>query len=274
MCCVKITYAFLIVHFLFACTGLLDIEMSFHLRANIFLVAFFLGGSIGCAHQGETAHNGKLNSDLLAHHASSKNSVGQYLVRDSSLTQKPTWFEDPKAWALDHEDNPFDFEYFVSESGPKLQRNLACEFSRNNIRENWAKKISAQLTKGLREHWAKQTKTNDEATKMKFHDFLETQFPLKIQSFIKGAQVLRTYWEYREYKVELGAESNFRAYTCQSLVRILRSQIQKATELSRDYLLSQKLTDQHDPDFRKIIETNANQSINELNPIENQLPSN
>lgn len=193
-----------------------------------------------------------------------------YILRDSSLVERPQWVEAPFKWANENESNPSEFEYLTYETEPKINRNLACDLSKANIRVDLAIKIAETFRRGLVD--LIEQKVSDVEKKAKALSFFNEQFPDRIQGYLKGAQVLGTYWEYREYRKELGANSDFKAYTCASLIRMNKKNIQKAIEIAKESLLNTKLLDKSDPDYRALIESNTEELLKKYAIIENLLP--
>lgn len=185
-----------------------------------------------------------------------------YILRDSSLIDRPEWIQDVKTWAQGNEANAEFYKYFSNQSGPKIQRALACDISKTNIRAE----VSVQIARGLTTNLIGYLEANvtNLTDREKLTNYLENQYSDKVQSFVKGAQALKTYWEYREYRVDKGAKENFKAYVCASLIRIHKSSIIKAMEESRAILMNNKVLAVKPESLRQILDANFQTLIQEM----------
>lgn len=185
-----------------------------------------------------------------------------YILRDSSLIDRPEWINEVKSWAESNEANAEYYKYFSNQSGPKIQRALACDISKTNIRAE----VSVQIARGLVSNLIGYIETNvpNLTDREKLNNYLENQYADKVQSFVKGAQALKTYWEYREYRVDKGAKENFKAYVCASLIRIHKSSILKAMEQARELLLNNKMLAVKPEPLRRLLDTNFQILIKEM----------
>ncbi len=204
-------------------------------RVNLLVVSAILG----CTHQvvpGFRENTSKINevSDSFI-----KKEISTYVIRDSNLLLRPAWLNSPLNWALENEgEKAADFEYIFYETAPMFNRNFACELSKVNMRQGLSYKIALEFENELLSVIQKIKDIPDKTEDLK--NYFNTQLPVKIAGFIKGALVLSVYWEYREYKTELGSNANFKAYTCASLIKIHKKNISKAVESTREYLLKSK----------------------------------
>lgn len=253
----------------------MDKKISISLLGLLIITIFAFGS---CAHKFDEASpylSEKEKKEIFLSANQKRNSVNQknsneFILRDSSFTERPLWLIDAKAWALENEVNPNFHEYLAYETEPKLSRNLACDLSKANIRVDLAIKLAEGFKKHMLEHI--EAKVANLEKKNKYINYLNEQFPDKIQSFLKGAQVLGTYWEYREYRKDLGASTDYKAFTCASLIRIQKTNILKAIDLARDFLMSGKVFEKPDLELKAIIEQDA-KDISKLFVIEEiQLP--
>lgn len=253
----------------------MDKNISLILLAVIMLSLSFIGS---CSHQSmvnsqslveyknkEVIQSVDKESAPLQHKAS-----GGYLLRDSSLIARPLWLDEPQRWARENEANWIEYEYLTFETEPKFNRNLACEFSRSNIRVELAATIAETLRENILSHI--EQKDISQEKKMKLIKFFTEKLADKVQSFIKGASVLNSYWEYREYRKDQGAADEFKAYACASLIRIHKSNIVKTIELSKDFLLNGKLIEKADLAYHNLVEKNSAILLKRYSIAENQLP--
>lgn len=253
----------------------MDKKISLTLLSFIILVVLAFGA---CSHQlneDSPYLSDKEKSELFLSANQKRNQSNPkpsyvYILRDSSLTERPLWVAAPLDWAKENESVPEQFEYLTYETEPKHNRNLACDLSRANIRLELAIKIAEVFKKDVALYAEEKAAVTEKKTRIT--SFFNEQFPDKIQSFLKGAQVLGTYWEYREYRKELGASADYKAYTCASLIRMHKNNIQKAIEHSKDYLLSGKVLEKPDSELRALVERNAKELLKSYVIVENQLP--
>ncbi len=69
-------------------------------------------------------------------------------------------------------------------------------------------------------------------------EYMQEQLAQETQAFVVGSRVLRTFWEKRFYKEELGAEEDKRIFSCFALVRISKKNLAKAVKAAQAKLLN------------------------------------
>lgn len=155
----------------------------------------------------------------------------EYEVRDASSNFRPGWIEDAEVWAKQNEKNTEKNRYFSYESEPKVTRSVACDISKANVRTDIAAEITTFIEKTLgttQEGNASVDLNNPKLTPLK--EYMENTLAEKIQSMIHGAAVVKTYWEQREFKKDLGAKEDFKAYTCAVLIRMDADRLKKSVD--------------------------------------------
>jgi hypothetical protein len=68
------------------------------------------------------------------------------------------------------------------------------------------------------------------------HQYVENTLAEKAQALIHGAAIVKTYWEKRDYKAELGAKRDFKAYTCAVFIRMNSKALAKAVDEAANYV--------------------------------------
>lgn len=147
-----------------------------------------------------------------------------FKVIDAKTEDMPEWINEPQEWAEDNIKNSKEFRFFVYDTEPKNSRAIACKIAKANANAN----IAAEITQFIKQSLA--TSTNGDPTAMdeKLDEFVETTLAQEVQGFIVGASVYRTYWEKRAYMKEMGADRDYKGFTCAALVKMSKDNIEKA----------------------------------------------
>jgi hypothetical protein len=165
----------------------------------------------------------------------SKTIARDYEVRDASSTIRPGWIEDAEAWTEQEKMDTSKFRYFSYETEPKVNREIACNLARANVRADIAAEITTFIQKSLAESTEGQAAINPNNPKTKeMREYVSNTLAERVQSLIHGAAVIKTYWEKRNYMQKMGAKKDYIGFTCASLIRMetnrLKAAIDKASE--------------------------------------------
>lgn len=165
----------------------------------------------------------------------SSNIVRDYEVRDASSNSRPGWIEDAQTWSEQEKMDTSKYEYFAFETEPKVNREIACNLAKANVRADIAARITTFIQKSLAssEEGAASIDANNPRTQP-LREFVSNTLAEKVQSMVHGAAVIKTHWEKRQYLQKLGAKKDYVGYTCAALVQMeqerLKTAIQKASE--------------------------------------------
>ena len=154
-----------------------------------------------------------------------------YTVVDASSDYRPGWIEDARLWAKDHDYDTQTHRYFSFETAPKNGRTIACNLARANVRAGIAAEISTSIESKLTafsEGFSSASEYDDEVRPLR--EFAESVLTEKIRTSVVGAEVVKTYWEHRKYRRELGSEKDFSAWTCSVFVRMAADRLQRLVE--------------------------------------------
>jgi hypothetical protein len=156
-------------------------------------------------------------------------------VRDASSTTRPGWIEDAEVYAEQENMDVKKYRYFSFETEPKVNREIACNLAKANVRADIAGEITTFIQKSLgasQEGQAAIDANNPKTAPMR--EFVENTLAERVQALINGAAVVKTYWEKRNYTKALGAKKDYIGFTCASLIRMeserLASAVDKASE--------------------------------------------
>lgn len=156
-------------------------------------------------------------------------------VRDASSTTRPGWIEDASVWVEQEKMDVSKYRYFAFETEPKVNREIACNLAKANVRVDIASEITTFIQKSLAasEEGAPAIDPNNPKT-APMREFVSNTLAERVQSLIHGAAVIKTYWEKRNYLVKMGAKKDHIGFTCATLVRMessrLKAAIDKASE--------------------------------------------
>jgi hypothetical protein len=158
-----------------------------------------------------------------------------YVVRDASSNIRPGWIEDAETWVGQEKMDTEKYRYFSFETEPKVNREIACNLAKANVRADIAGEITTFIQKslGASTEGAAAIDPNNPRTQP-MREFVENTLAEKVQSLINGAAIVQTYWEKRNYLQKLGSKKDYIGFTCATLVRMeasrLKSAIDKASE--------------------------------------------
>lgn len=147
---------------------------------------------------------------------------------DFSDARVPSWIDEPETG--DKQTARKKFEYFVAESANKNKRLCKRSSSARATAE-----IARQIAQFMKNSYAESVQGGEDED---VSEYMQEQLAQESQSFVIGARVTKKYWEKRKYRKELGAEKNETLYNCFSLVKISKTNLEKAIRNSRAKLLT------------------------------------
>jgi hypothetical protein len=129
--------------------------------------------------------------------------------------------------------------YFINESKHASKR-LALRSAEARATARIAQEIAQFMKNTFAE--ATQGGEGEEVT-----EYMQEQLAQEAQTFIVGAQVMKTYWEKRRYLESMGAEEDQTVYTAFALIKMDKKSLEKAVRRSRAKLLGEI----EDPEVKK-----------------------
>ncbi|MBA2404740.1 MAG: hypothetical protein H0V66_08205 [Bdellovibrionales bacterium] len=184
-------------------------------------------------------------------------------VRDASSTTRPGWIEDASVWVEQENMETKNYRYFSFETEPKVNREIACNLAKANVRVDIASEITTFIQKSLAasEEGSAAIDANNPKTQP-MREFVSNTLAERVQSMIHGAAVIKTYWEKRNYLQKMGSKKDYVGFTCATLVRMDKSRLKTAIEKASEDIVSKtddpetkenvkKALDQIDEDFVK-----------------------
>jgi len=165
----------------------------------------------------------------------SKTIARDYEVRDASSQIRPGWIEDAELWTEQENMDVKKYRYFSFETEPKVNREIACNLAKANVRTDIASEITTFIQKSLAStsEGSAGIDANNPKTQP-LREYVSNTLGERVQSLIHGAAVIKTYWEKRNYLQKMGAKKDFIGFTCATLIRMetnrLKSAIDKASE--------------------------------------------
>jgi hypothetical protein len=132
-------------------------------------------------------------------------------IKDASSTIRPGWIEDAEVWSEQENMDVKKYRYFSFETEPKVSREIACNLARANVRSDIAAEITTFVQKSLAESTEGSASIDPNNPKtQRLRDYVSNTLSERVQSLINGAAVIKTYWEKRNYKQNLGAKKIIR----------------------------------------------------------------
>ena len=165
----------------------------------------------------------------------SKTIVKDYEIRDASSNTRPGWIEDAELWTEQEKMDVIKYRYFSFETEPKVNREIACNLAKANVRTDIASEITTFIQKSLAS--SSEGSAGIDANNPKtqpLREYVSNTMAERVQSLINGAAVIKTYWEKRNYIQKMGAKKDYVGFTCATLIRMetsrLKAAIDKASE--------------------------------------------
>ena len=159
-------------------------------------------------------------------------------VRDASSTTRPGWIEDAEVWTEQEKMDVQKYRYFSFETEPKVNREIACNLAKANVRVDIAAEITTFIQKTLaasQEGQAAIDANNPRTQPMR--EYVSNTLAEKVQSLINGAAVIKTYWEKRNYMQSMGAKKDYIGFTCATLIRMETSRLKAAVDKASEDLI-------------------------------------
>lgn len=195
------------------------------------LLSLLLVLSLGVACSSKKKVKDVDNSDTIAR---------DFEVRDASSTVRPGWIEDAEVWVEQEKMDTAKYRYFSYETEPKVNREIACNLAKANVRTDIASEITTFIQKSLaasQEGQAAIDANNPKTAPLR--EYVSNTMSERVQSLIHGAAVIKTYWEKRNYQVKMGAKKDYVGFTCATLIRMESSRLKAAIDKASEDLVKQ-----------------------------------
>ena len=154
-----------------------------------------------------------------------------YVVSDASGKIRPGWVEDPVLWSKEYGKDVAKYRFFSYETEPKVGRKVACDLAKANVRADIAAEISTFIDKQLGTSIEGVSSVDENSPDVQgLKEYTESTLVEKTKSLVHGASVIKTYWEKRRYKQDLGAKKDYMAYTCAVYIRMDAANLAKAVD--------------------------------------------
>jgi hypothetical protein len=165
----------------------------------------------------------------------SKTIAKDYEIRDASSYTRPGWIEDAELWTEQEKMDVTKYRYFSFETEPKVNREIACNLAKANVRTDIASEITTFIQKSLASSTEGSAGIDANNPKTQpLREYVSNTMAERVQSLINGAAVIKTYWEKRNYIQKMGAKKDYVGFTCATLIRMetsrLKAAIDKASE--------------------------------------------
>ncbi len=175
-----------------------------------------------------------------------------FIVRDANYKIRPIWAVNATEWAKTKELDTEKFYYYSHETSPKADREIACAIAKANARADVAGQITTIVEKNLMSSSEGTTGTSEELRSLT--EYVENTLAEKIKARVNGARLLKTYWEKRQYKKEMGASKDMTGFTCSALFQVEKKQIQEAITFSKKLVMAKASTPKLKQNVRSILD--------------------
>lgn len=171
-------------------------------------------------------------------------------VRDASSTVRPGWIEDAEIWTAQENMDTKKYRYFSFETEPKVNREIACNLAKANVRSDIASEITTFIQKSLATSTEGQAAIDPNNPKTQpMREYVSNTLSERVQSLIHGAAVIKTYWEKRNYMQKMGAKKDYVGFTCATLIRMESARLKAAIDKA-----SEDLVKKADPELKEKVE--------------------
>ena len=187
-----------------------------------------------------TASCGSSLKERGAHDQEHEHIKKEYVVVDASSNYRPGWIEDATLWARRQGLEGAKYRYFSFETAPKVDRSMACNLAKANLRADIAGEISTSIERKLDAFMEGQTSVSDQqADVAPLKEYASLSLKEKLQGEVAGSEIVKTYWEKRRYKKDLGSQKDFSAWTCGVFVRMDAEKLAQLTQSGHDAVIMQ-----------------------------------
>lgn len=187
------------------------------------------------------------NSDTIAK---------DYEVRDASSQVRPGWIEDAQVWVEQEKMDTEKYRYFAFETEPKVNREIACNLAKANVRADIAGEITTFIQKSLAESQEGQAAIDSNNPRTQpLREYVSNTLAERVQGLINGAAVIKTYWEKRNYLQKMGAKKDHIGFTCATLIRMDKSRLQAAIDKASEDIVNKADDPDTKENVKKALET-------------------
>lgn len=164
-----------------------------------------------------------------------------YKVTDASSRYRPTWIEDAQYWSKENKEDIKNWNFFSFETGARADRELACDMAKAQVKADIASGIKTKIDKTLDSYREDSSTALNEGGFVR--SYIDRSLKSKISQNLVGTQIVKTYWEKRNFKKDLGAARDYVGYTCAILSKIQKKNLEIAVNkaFSDLYQQSKKL---------------------------------
>lgn len=150
-----------------------------------------------------------------------------FIIQEMSSRTYPKWLENPAKG--DKSANRKKNRYFINASEHASKR-----LCLKSAEARATAQVAGEIAQFIKNTYAEATQGGGDE---EVSEYMQEQLAQETQAFVVGSRVLKTFWEKRFYKEELGAEEDKRVFNCSALVRISKKNLAKAVRSAQAKLL-------------------------------------
>jgi len=150
-----------------------------------------------------------------------------YIIQEMSKNPAPKWIKAPQK--ADKSKVRRKYRYFVNSSEHASKR-----LCLRSAEARATAHVAGEIAQFIKNTYAEATQGGGDE---EVSEYMQEQLAQETQAFVVGSRVLKTFWEKRFYKEELGAEEDKRVYSCFAVVRISKKNLAKAVRSAQAKLL-------------------------------------
>ena len=156
-----------------------------------------------------------------------------YVVVDASSPSRPGWTDDPGRWARENGLDTAAHRHLSFETTPKNDRAAACELARARVRADVASEVATEIDRRLTA-FLEGRPAGAAPGAASLREYVETTLVERVRARVHGVEVLRTYWEKRRHRRDLGARSDHDGWTCAVFARMDARRLGRLVEDAAD----------------------------------------
>jgi len=207
---------------------------------NLFMCAFIIIFSLILSTS--CASNLTVPQTAAPSEVSKSNIEKDYILREASEENRPVWIYETEEWTKTQKDRE-DYLFFSFETAIKNDREVACDLAKASARAEIASEIVSYIEKTLGDSKEGSAAIDSNSPENKsINNYIESTIAEKSKAMVNGAQLVKTYWEKRNYLERKGAKKDYFAFTCAALIKIEKERVKRAIDETTQKII-QKIVD-------------------------------
>lgn len=181
----------------------------------------------------------------------------QYVVIDAGNASIPDWIDEPVTGSGEDVKETKNNQYFVAETNNVASKRLCIKSAQARA----TSEIASQIAQVIKNDY---TESTQGGTNQGVEEYMNESLANEAMAFLAGAKVVKTYWEERQYKMDLGADRDAKSFTCFALVKMPKNILERAVENSVQKFLGELKDTESKQQAKEALKDVANK-MNQMN---------